>query len=661
MPAQVSSRCWRAAIGAVAAFIVLLAALPSVHSASITYEPDAEGRVKKATYDDGTIIDYEYDLNGNRRKATVILSADTTPPSAPSGLTATLFSQTQTNLSWAASSDNRGVAGYEVQRCTGANCTSFTQIATPASTSYSDTGLSPSTTYVYRVRALDAAGNASEFSTTASATTPDTGTPTAPGTPSFSNITMTSATASWTAATDSVGVTGYEYRLNSGSWQTLGNVLSVNLTGLSPYTSYAFEVRARDAAANVGPASSSIFSTPDTAPPGVPGTPSFSSITMSSATASWTAATENVGVTGYEYRLNSGNWQSLGNVLSVSLTGLSANTAYTFQVRAKDAANNVGAASSGAFTTPDTQAPNAPGTPSFSSITMTSATASWTAASDNDAVNSYEYQLNGGAWNAIGNVLSAGLTGLSPATSYTFAVRARDRAGNAGASSSNSFTTPDTASPSAPGAPSFSSITSSSATAAWSSANDNVGVTGYEYRLNGGAWQSLGNVLSVSLSGLSAATSYMFEVRARDAAGNLGAIGSGSFSTLANIIISNYGFSTQGSGGSIATYALTSGGDTLASQTRSTQTTDVGDWLAPKVGMSGYQALATLTSTSPPCSSGPIGTWVSLGSGASWTKSWYGPFGSGQACVVILQIRHSSNPSVILGSAQITIAAVNAP
>jgi chitodextrinase len=139
---------------------------------------------------------------------------DTTPPTAPTNLVATAASATQINLVWAASTDNVGVTGYKVERCSGAGCSNFAQIATPATTTFNDTGLTASTSYSYRVRATDAAGNLSGYSSTASATTqapPDTTPPTAP-----TNLTATAASASqinlaWTASTDSVGVTGYKW------------------------------------------------------------------------------------------------------------------------------------------------------------------------------------------------------------------------------------------------------------------------------------------------------------------------------------------------------------------------------------------------------------------------------------------------------------------
>ena len=66
------------------------------------------------------------------------------------------------------------MTGYQVERCTGAGCTSLTRIATPAAPPFSDTGLTAGTTYRYQVRATDAAGNFSPYSNVASATTPAT-------------------------------------------------------------------------------------------------------------------------------------------------------------------------------------------------------------------------------------------------------------------------------------------------------------------------------------------------------------------------------------------------------------------------------------------------------------------------------------------------------
>lgn len=103
--------------------------------------------------------------------------ADTTPPTAPSGLSASAISDTAINLSWTASTDvgGSGVALYKVERCSGASCSNFAQITTTTSTSLSTSGLTASTSYSYRVRATDVAGNNSTYSNTATATTQSSG------------------------------------------------------------------------------------------------------------------------------------------------------------------------------------------------------------------------------------------------------------------------------------------------------------------------------------------------------------------------------------------------------------------------------------------------------------------------------------------------------
>jgi hypothetical protein len=96
---------------------------------------------------------------------------DTTPPTAPGNLTAVATSRSQINLMWTAATDNVGVTGYLVERCQGAGCTNFAQIATVGDTRFNDIGLTTSTSYSYRVRATDAATNLGPYSNVASATT----------------------------------------------------------------------------------------------------------------------------------------------------------------------------------------------------------------------------------------------------------------------------------------------------------------------------------------------------------------------------------------------------------------------------------------------------------------------------------------------------------
>lgn len=100
-------------------------------------------------------------------------TGDTTPPTAPSSLVATAASDTQINLTWTASTDSggSGLAGYRVERCTGSTCSVFAEIASPSTNSYSNTGLTASTSYRYRVRAVDGGGLFSSYSAIATATT----------------------------------------------------------------------------------------------------------------------------------------------------------------------------------------------------------------------------------------------------------------------------------------------------------------------------------------------------------------------------------------------------------------------------------------------------------------------------------------------------------
>lgn len=94
--------------------------------------------------------------------------ADTIAPSVPGNLAASATSPTQITLSWSASTDNVGVTGYRVYR-------NGVQVAAPSSTSYSDSGLSSATSYVYTVAAVDGAGNMSQQSASVSATTLSSG------------------------------------------------------------------------------------------------------------------------------------------------------------------------------------------------------------------------------------------------------------------------------------------------------------------------------------------------------------------------------------------------------------------------------------------------------------------------------------------------------
>ncbi len=222
--------------------------------------------------------------NSYQVSAVELKADETTPTTAPSGLTATAVSTSQINLAWTAATDSVGVTGYLVERCQGSGCTAFAEVASVAGTIYSDAGLAAATSYSYRVRATDATGNLSGFSNTATAATsapPDTTPPTAP-----SGLTATAASTSqinlaWTASTDNVGVTGYFVERCQGRKCTaFAQVASVTTTtysnsALAAATSYRYRVRATDAAGNLSGFSKTASATTLGSPPPSTGTIAF--------------------------------------------------------------------------------------------------------------------------------------------------------------------------------------------------------------------------------------------------------------------------------------------------------------------------------------------------------------------------------------------------
>jgi hypothetical protein len=182
-------------------------------------------------------------------------------------------------------------------------------------------------------------------------------------------------------------------------------------------------------------------------------------------------------------------------------------------------------------------------------------------------------------------------------------------------------------------------------------------VTGYQWRRTGTNYVDIAGT-SVSMTGLSPGTTYTFDVRARDAIGNWGDPRSTSFATPTLITISDRTVSTwvPGFGGGFAVYQLDHLGDIKTSQPTNSQEIPQGEWIAPKSGMGNYQVRGTQVSGT--C--GSNNTWLNLGvnPGPTWGVGRGGPSGT-VACVVDIQIRETSNPSVILGTARISLQFTN--
>jgi chitodextrinase len=163
-----------------------------------------------------------------------------------------------------------------------------------------------------------------------------------------------------------------------------------------------------------------------------------SGTTQTTTNLSWSGATDNVGVTGYDVFQGSTLITSTSNT-TFAVTGLAASTTYTFSVKAKDAAGNTSVSSNIVSVTTsapagDSQAPTAPTNLTASGTTQTTTTLSWAASTDNVGVTGYDVFQG---TTLLGNIAgtSASITSLTPSTVYTFTVRAKDAAGNISASS----------------------------------------------------------------------------------------------------------------------------------------------------------------------------------------------------------------------------------
>ena len=357
-------------------------------------------------------------------------TADTVAPSRPTGVSGTPIGSSGASLSWNASTDNVGVSAYVVSR-------NGAQLAMSATTIYVDSGLAAATTYSYSVAASDAAGNLSPNSASVSVTTggtSDTTPPTQPG--GFTAVASgsTGANLSWNASTDNVGVTGYVLKRNGVQIAT-PTATTYSDTGLSAATTYTYTVAARDAAGNTSSAASASVTTAavaDTTPPSQPG--GFTAVAGStSANLSWNASTDNVGVTGYILKRN-GVQIATPTKTIYSDTGLSAATAYTYTVAARDAAGNTSSAASANVTTAPTPPSNSA---ELAWDPVVAPNLSGYRAYFGTAPGTYLQPLGQGV--SIGNVTIYTITGLGSATRYYFAVTATDSAGGESSYSNEVF------------------------------------------------------------------------------------------------------------------------------------------------------------------------------------------------------------------------------
>jgi chitodextrinase len=311
-----------------------------------TYTYDALGRLIQVNGSaNGSAATYTYDAAGNRTQTTA--KSESVAPSVPTGLGATPISQTQINLSWSASTDTggSGLAGYRIYR-------GGTQVGTSATTSYSDSGLTAGTTYLYRVAAYDVAGNVSAQSSQVSAKTLDTTPPSVPTGLTGSAASATLINLSWVASTDNVGVTGYRVYRGGSQIGTSATTTYADSTVVGS-TTYSYKVAAYDAVPNVSAQSTAKnVSTPDITAPSTPTGLTAAAASPSRINLSWNASTDTggSGLAGYRvYR--AGSLIASPATTSYSDTNLTASTAYSYTVRAYDNATNTSGQSNTASAT----------------------------------------------------------------------------------------------------------------------------------------------------------------------------------------------------------------------------------------------------------------------------------------------------------------------
>lgn len=361
------------------------------------------------------------------------------PPGQVTGLSATA-GDGQVSLSWTALPDV-DLAAYTIFR-------GGAQVATTASTSYTDVGLTNGATYSYTVAARDNAGQWGANSTSASATPADATAPDAP-----SNLTATSGdgqvSLSWSASTAG-DVAAYRIYRNGSLLTQLGTNLSFVDQAVANGVSYTYAIRAVDEVPNESNPSDTATATPadTTAPPAatnLTAVPGDGLVNLS-----WTASAA-PDVASYRLYRNESLLASIGTNTTYQDLAVVNGATYTYAVRAVDEVPNIGPTSANATAMPaDTTAPGAP-----SGLTATGGmgqvSLAWTAPGDQDVV-AYRIYRGGAQLAQIGANTTYQDAGLAPSTAYSYEVAALDEAGNLGlrSAAANATTDPAPAEPAPP-------------------------------------------------------------------------------------------------------------------------------------------------------------------------------------------------------------------
>jgi Peptidase family M23/Fibronectin type III domain len=454
-----------------------------------------------------------------------------TAPTAPSGVSATAPSPTSVAVSWADNSNNE--TSFVVFRWNGS---AWAQIGTVGAnvTSYTDTGLQPSTTYFHTVCAQNSVGANCAATYSTATTLTGSSPPAAPSGMSATALSSSSIKVSW--VDNSNNETSFAvFRWNGSSWAqiaTVGaNVTSYTDTGLQSSTTYFHTVCAQN---SVGASCAVTYSTATTltgsSPPAAPSGMSATALSSSSVAVSWVDNSNNE-TSFVVFRWNGSAWAQIAtvgaNVTSYTDTGLQPSTTYFHTVCAQ---NSVGASCAATYSTATTltgsSPPAAPSGMSATALSSSSIAVSWVDNSNNETSFAV-FRWNGSAWAQIAtvgaNVTSYMDTGLQPSTTYFHTVCAQNSAGAGCAATYSSATTlTGSTPPAAPSGMSATALSSSSIAVSWVDNSNNE--TGFVvYRWNGSAWAQIAtvgaNVTSFTDTGLQPSTTYFHTVCAQNSAG----------------------------------------------------------------------------------------------------------------------------------------------
>jgi subtilisin-like proprotein convertase family protein/transcriptional regulator CtsR len=374
-----------------------------------------------------------------------------TPPTAPSALKAVAQSQTQIHLQWRDNSTNE--SSFKLERRKGAG--SYAQIATPAAnaTTYNDaTGLVANSEYTYRVRASNTGGDSAYSNEAAATTLPNP--PTAPSALTATAVSQTAIALRW--RDNSTTETGFklERRKGVGSYAQIATP-AVNATtysdttGLVVNTTYSYRVRAFNTGGN------SAYSNEGTATtlPTLPAAPStLTAVAQSPAQINlrWRDNSTNESGFKLERRKGVGSYVQIAALIAGAITysdatGLVANSAYTYRVRAFNAGGNSAYSNEATATT----LPTPPAAPSSLTAALASDVAidlQWRDNSNNESGFKLERKVGNGAFGlltvAAANAIRFRDGGLAPNTLYTYRVRAFNAGGESATSNEAGATTP---------------------------------------------------------------------------------------------------------------------------------------------------------------------------------------------------------------------------